>query len=283
MRHLARLFAALTIPLLALRLGAGQFSMPLVDVSPNEVGRNALYAIWSSTNVSVAANTTIGVIFPPDVVIPGSFNPTAASVFMRYTSNSGGAWTANEVTVTAGSYSGSGSYIALSLPATIYPGKFYVRFDTSANFTNPSVTGTATLAIVDGTGDTVISNGFYIRPTFSASVQVSSISGTVKDSYGKAIPGALVLASSYGNYLPISISARLGWVQPMSVSQNAISAATGGDGAYNLSVPPGSYTVKAEVWRHKNGVLQSVISSPQNADVGPNSVVPLNFSVAPLP
>lgn len=262
---------------------AAKFSMATVDVAPNQVSANALVAIWSSTSAYVTPNTEVQVTFPPDFTIPGGFNPASCQcVFLRHTSTSAGAWGATEVTFTSGAYTGSGGMVALSLPAALYTGKFYIRFDTTANFTNPGYHGMATLSLSDPEGNTTLSRGFYIRPTYTAQVVLGAISGTVMDGNGKALPGALVMASTYSSFLPISIAARNKWLDPLGTTNNVYSAAVAGDGSYSLSVPPGTYSLRAEVWRHKNGAAQSS-AGLNTATVNAGATAYKPFVLSPLP
>lgn len=265
------------------RLQAGNFSMALVDVAPNQVTTTSMIAVWSSTDLSVTAGTPVDVLLPSGFSVPSGLSPSACDcIFLRHTSNAAGAWAGNEVTFTAGTYLGNG-HVRLNLPQALFPGKFYIRFDNSAGIANPAEPGMATLALVDPAGNTTLSRGFYIAPSTGGPPALGLISGTVKDSNGKALPGALVLASNYGQYLPVSVSARRSWVQPMGTTFNAYTAAAGGDGSYSLSLPPGNYTLQAEVWRHKNGLAQSSVSSPQSANVISGGALSRNFTLSPLP
>jgi hypothetical protein len=284
MSTLMRHFVALVLAAAPLGLRAAAFSMPLVDVVPNRVGRPAMLAIWSSTNAYVTPGTQVDVIFPPDYAVPGALNPaTCQCIFLRHTSTSAGAWAATEITFTAGSYLGTGSMVSLSLPAALHPGKFYIRFDTLSGFFNPGTPGVGTLAIVDPDGNTTLSQGYYISPTFTASPALGAVTGTVKDSNGKALPAALVLATDHASYLPISVAARRQWVAPMSTSTNAYSTAASSDGSYALSLPPGVYNLRAQVWRHKDGLLQSATSAEATATVVQGGSQLQDFTLSPLP
>jgi hypothetical protein len=267
-------------------LRAAAFSMPLVDVEPNQVTVNAMVAVWSATNASVTAGTTVGLIFPPGHLVPAGLDPGACEcIFLRHTSTSAGAWAANEVTFTAGTNLGDGSGLLLGLPADLYPGKFYVRLDFLAGMINPAQPGLATLAIVDPAGNTTLSQGYYIAPSSTASTgaALGAVSGTVKDSNGKPLPAALVLASNDGAYLPVSIAARRQWVAPMSTTANAYSSAAGSDGGYVLNLPPGAYLLQAQVWRHKDGLLQSAASSEASVTVSQGGTLLQDFTLSPLP
>lgn len=235
------------------------FSLPFVDAGTAVAGNNSLLAVWSSTDNYVTPATSVHVYFPPGLTVSSSINiSTCACVFIRNTKDVNGTWATTEVTVTSGAYIPSSNSAMVNLPAALYPGKFYIRFDSTSGFTMPSSTGTATVALTDPSGNTTVSKGVYIRPTFTAATTMGFITGTVKNTAGTAVAAAFVFASNYGSYLPASISARRNWIGPMGTTVNAYTTATLSDGSYALSVAPGSYTVRVEAWNAKNGIANSV-------------------------
>lgn len=250
------------------------FSTPFVDVAPNMVSSNALIAVWSATDSYVTKNSQVNIAFPPDLVVPVGLNPaTCECIFLKHTSTTAGAWGVNEVTITAGSFVASSQLVSISVPADLHPGKFYIRFDTSANFVTGAGVGLATLSITDPSGNTTLSRGFYIRPTYTATVDLGVISGTVKTSAGKTMAGALVYASNTGSFMPISLAARRGWLDARGTTANVYTTATFTDGRYSLTVPPGTYALKAEVWNHKGGVANSTSQTINSVSVGANGSV----------
>jgi hypothetical protein len=173
----------------------------------------------------------------------------------------------------------------IDLPTALYPGKFYIRFDSTAGFTMPSTTGTATVAMADPSGNTTVSKGFYIRPTFTAVASMGFISGTVMTSNGVSVPAAVVIATTYGAYPSISTAARRGWVGPVGTTVNAYTTATGSNGSYTLSVPPGVYNLRIELWNHKGGVANGrIYDFPSTVSVADGALVMRDYyGFAPLP
>jgi hypothetical protein len=298
----------LALPLLSLlaltRLawGGATFSQPFVDVvpvavptwvpagapAPAVISTNSQVAVWSTTDSYVTAGSAVNVIFPPDFVVPTGLSiSTCTCVFMRPTSTSAGDWGASDITFTAGSISLAGNSTQLVLPAALYPGKFYVRFDTTANFWTPANPGNSTLALVDPSGNTTLSKNFYISLSTTASPpSMGFITGTVKTTAGNAVPAALVFASSVSPaiYLPVSISARHAWVMPTGTTVDAFTAATGSDGGYSLSVPPGTYSMRAEIWNAKNGTAHGNGQDATSVVVSSGSTTRQDFSaLVPLP
>lgn len=265
-------------------LPAANFSMPYVDLVPNLVSSDVMMAIWSSTDGFVTKTTGVNVTFPPDISIPAGLNPAGCQcIFMKHSSTTAGAWAALEVTITAGSYPGTGQMVSLSLPADIHPGKFYLRFDTTAGLQTSAIDGIATVALSDPNGNVTVSQGYYVRPTYSAAAAMGVLSGTVKTSAGVPLPGALVMATTSGIFPPEDLGPRNGSVEPMGTSTNAYTTAARSDGSYSMSLPPGVYSARAEVQNHKADVANSSYSSPVAATIVPDGTTPVSFSLTPLP
>jgi hypothetical protein len=268
--------------------GGAVFSQPFVDVSPAQTSQNAMVAIWSSTDNYVTQNSAVTVLFPPDMAVPSGLSPSACNcIFMRHTSTSAGAWAASEITFTAGSINVSAHQATLNFPQALYPGKFYIRFDATANFYTPYYSGKATLGLSDPTGNTAVSKAFYINLSSStAAATMGFISGTVKTSAGTAVSAALVFASNIGSgsYLPMSVSARRAWINPTGTTVNAYTTASGSDGGYMLSVPPGNYYMRAEIWNAKYGVANgNGQDAASTVTVTDGNTAQQSFTVSPLP
>jgi hypothetical protein len=259
--------------------------MPFVDLGTPTAGSNSLVAVWAVTDNYVTPGTSVGVSFPPDLTVPASVNmSTCTCVFIRNTQDNTGTWATSDVTVTSGAFFSATNSAVVNLPAALYPGKFYIRFDNSAGLYLPSTTGTATVALTDPSSNVTLSKAFYVRPTFTAATTMGFISGSVVYSTGVSVAAATVMATNYGSYPPVSLSARRAWLNPIGTTPNAYTTTTGGNGSYTLSVPPGTYSMQVEVWNYKNSVANSTTATASGVSVSDGATVTKNFlNLGPLP
>ncbi len=226
------LVLGLMLPLQAqARLG-----VPMVDLNDHTVSTNAMVAIWSSTNVTLSAGSTVTISLPSDWTVPAFSVAGCGCAFVKYTiTNTAGTFTPNEVTVTAGSVSGNN--VNLTLPNDAAPGPFYVRFDDYAGLRNPPTAGMATLAMTAGSD---ISESKPVAILNGPEATPGEIKGLVTDS-GTPVKGALIIASTdtylMDNAPTFTLGPASGSVTAKAVTMDRLMAVTGSDGRYSLKVP----------------------------------------------
>lgn len=227
----------LWVLMLALPLQAhAKLGVPTVDLNVHTTSTNSMLIVWSSTDTSFTAGSTVTLSLPSDWTVP-AFNIAACGcVFVKYTiTGTAGTFTPNEVTVTAGSVSGSN--INVTLPQGMDVGPFYIRVDDYAGLLNPPTAGMATLALTAGndiveTRPITLLNGVENTP--------GEINGLVTDA-GVPVKGALVIASTDTELLDaaptLTLGPTSGTVTAKPVTLDRLMAVTGSDGRYTLKVP----------------------------------------------
>ncbi len=257
--RLRPILSFLLLGLIAQRLwAAAVFSQPFVDVFPNAAGSVANFAVWSTTDSTVAANTYVTLNFPPDVNFPATLNLGGCQcVFFKFTSTSAGAFTPGEITVTAGVVDASLKTLAVQVPQDMLKGKFYLRVGSTAGFSLPLTIGAATLVLVDPSGNSNMSQAYYISATYTAAL--GSVNGRAFLN-GVSQPAAMVFATSYGSYHSNPAGPRTYTAQAMSTTMSAYTIATGFDGSYSLSLPYGVYSIKSEAYRVTRNPTTKVFS-----------------------
>lgn len=262
------------------------FSQPFVDVFPNGAGSAANFAIWSSTDAQVSAGSYINVNFPPDVNFPATVSLGACQcVFFKFTTNTTGAFTPQEVTVTSGTVDTSAGVFSVEVPQAMERGKFYLRIGSTTGLSLPLTIGASTLVLVDPSGNSIMSQAYYVSATYTANL------GTVRGRAflnGVSQPAALIYATNFSSYHPKLAGPRTSTAQALSISMSAYTIATAFDGSYSLSLPYGSYSIKSEAYRvTKNpstGVFtnQSVVTTPTTITINATPVAQ-NFSLPAFP
>jgi hypothetical protein len=236
-----------------------KFTLPTIDVPANVSGAAASLAIWSSTDLTIAAGSWLTVDFPPGTTVPAP--PTINTCYclvMKFSelclTCSAKTFTLYEVTVTAGVVNGSNSSVTFQTPAAMDIGKFYIRFRSTFGLYNPAGSGMTTLMLVDPEGNSLASRGYFIAEPLTTDVSLGTLTGKVLvNGTGNPSVGALVMASTdgIGGYHPTSFAGPMTGTPTValyaarSVTSNSYTASTNYDGSYTMLVPQGIYTIQA--------------------------------------
>lgn len=230
---LKTLILCLTLPLSAY----AKLGVPTVDLPLHNAGAVSMVAVWSGTSITLSAGTSITLSFPSDWTVPAGLSVAGcACIFLKHTlTSTAGAFTPFEVTITAGSVSGTN--LILTLPSDVAPGPFYIRVDDYAALANPVTAGMATLALTAGS-DIVESRPIAIITGNESSP--GEVAGLVTDG-GKAVKGAMVIVStdtSFINAAPnLALGPSAGTITAKAVAVDRFITSTGVDGRYSLKVP----------------------------------------------
>jgi hypothetical protein len=171
-----------------------------VSVSPNVVGKNAVYDISFKTGINGelhGGTSTITVQFPEGTVLPNTIP-------------------ASSVTVQVGNYQGhpsssitpSGEIVTITMPTNLYAGnnaEVHVIFSTSANIQNPNTPGdTYFVEVKTSSEDNFVESAYYsIMPSAVENLSVSVNPNTVSTvaeyniKFRTSSTGALAKGSSY--------------------------------------------------------------------------------------
>lgn len=213
-----------------------RLTVPTIDLNDHSVSANAMLVVWSGTDVTLTAGSAVVLSLPSDWTVPATNIATCGCAFLKHTiTGTAGTFTAVEVTVTAGSISGSN--ISISLPASAAPGPFYLRLDDFAGLRNPPTAGMATLAVTAGSDiiesrPIAIVNGVESTP--------GEIKGLVTDA-GVPVKGALVFVSTdtvmMDNAPTLTLGPTAGTITAKAVTLDRLIAVTDANGRYSLKVP----------------------------------------------
>lgn len=220
-------------------LAAGDFTSPTVDLENRMVGQDVSMAIWSTVRSVQAINTEITIRFPSGFDLLG-FSPANCQCLFVKATDGGGSFSPNEVTVTAGHVMGRS--LEVHLPTSAHPGPIYLRIDPSAGLHNPSEPGSRTLVLVDANAEGVASHSFRIMDAATADPAQGTIQGTVYDASGKAVAGAIVVASTDAAVSVEDLElgpGRIG-IEPMASGQEMLMAISGQEGNFSLQAPASS-------------------------------------------
>lgn len=267
-------------------LVAGDFTSPTVDLEHRVVSEDVSMAIWTTVRTTQTANTEINVLFPDGFDL-GALNPSSCQcLFVKSTDASGG-FSPNEVTVTAGHVWGRS--LEVHLPQGAYPGPMYLRIDPSAGLHNPSSPGTRTLVLEDSNAERIASHSFRIlAATTTADADHGTIQGTVYDSAGKAVAGAIVVASTdaIASIEDLELGPSLAGVVPMDGGQEMLMAISGQNGEYSLQAPAqaagSSYYVQANFTVRTPQALLTYRTGSAVVDVNPTTSVTQNLPQSSL-
>jgi hypothetical protein len=228
----------LALSLLAAAAQAAVFTAPTVDLDERVASQPTSLAIWSTSKGTYTANDELEITFPAGFNL-GSINPASCQcLFMKFTSSTGGAFTPNEVTVTAGHR--TGQTIEVHVPGTMYPGPWYLRIDPSAGIINPSQAGSTSLVLTDPALNKLASRSFRILSSLAESDPPQGvISGVITDYTGKPVSGAVVVATTGTMpYIPdIAFGPGLTYTAAMAAGEELLVGVTGQNGSYSLTAP----------------------------------------------
>jgi hypothetical protein len=264
-----------------------EFGIPFPDIAPTTTGTAASIAIWGTTNVTEAAGNTIAVTFPSGMTVPTINVATCACIFMKLTRTDTGAnwgtFSPSELTVTAGSQ--SGSKLTVALPKSMAPGLFYVRFDDSAAIKTPSTGGLLTFLLGDPSSNLLESRSIWVRNAAVTDTAQAEITGTVFDATSPtalAVPGAMVIATT--SAAPASVVAmewgpRASTPSAKASTSETICATAGADGKFSLKVPLSlTYNIFVVFSKLNGSVVETWKTSAVSQVVG---ATPASYTITP--
>lgn len=253
----------------------GDLTSPTVDLENRLVGQDVSMAIWTTVRSTQARNTEISIVFPSGFDLYGLNPGTCQCLFVKAT-DANGTFSPTEVTVTAGHV--MGRTLEVHLPIGAYPGPMYLRIDPSAGLRNPSEPGTRTLVIEDAHANRVASHSFRIMAAATADLDHGTIQGTVLDAAGKAVAGAIVVASSDASVSieDLELGPGRSDIEPMDGSHEMLMAISGQDGSFSLEAPADStgsvyylqanFTVRTDqaLLTYKTGTAEVAVNPTEN-------------------
>ena len=220
-------------------LASGRLTLPLVDLSTHLTNTAASIAVWSGTDISLTAGTTLVIGFPSDWTLPALNVASCGCIFLKHTlTSTAGAFTPYEVTVTAGTLSGQN--LTVTLPVSLGPGPFYTRIDTYAAFLNPPTVGIATFTLTAGSN---MSASHQVVVGGSVEVAPSEIKGVVCLAVNPCLPlkGGVVVASTDSSFMSqaplLELGPSSGTITAMATTEERLMTTTGSDGGFSMKVP----------------------------------------------